>query len=380
MPGTVLVFQGRFFGLPRARMVDSTLKLTEHHKKTKLKLPILTSTPATFSCPEREAAELALPELVKRSVIAACACVKKVRFAAKAVGWIYSLTAQFGGIRGHCLEVKEKNMTRGLRSLPVGVAFLCIVFGPIFALGQSPSKSEVVRESDDFLPAQEKLPVVASEDAIQLFDGKTINCFRSKHGEEIDWPVEHGALVSTKGNVRSNHIVSLLHFRDAEIHVEFMLPEKGNGNSGVYIHGNYELQIFNSHQKKKVDQQDMGAIYGVAAPLVNAARPPGVWQVYDIKYLAPRRDSAGKIIEKGLVTAWLNGKKVQDRTRFGEPKSAYHPYRYKATPYLKKIWETQTTTMTGPVFLQDHDSPVRFRNVWIRPLDDLAKHYKAKVK
>ena len=127
-------------------------------------------------------------------------------------------------------------MTRGLRSLPVGVAFLCIVFGPIFALGQSPSKSEVVRESDDFLPAQEELPVVAPEDAIQLFDGKAINCFRSKRGEVIDWPVEHGALVSTKGNVRSNHIVSSLHFRDAEIHVEFMLPEKGNGNSGCLLY------------------------------------------------------------------------------------------------------------------------------------------------
>lgn len=115
--------------------------------------------------------------------------------------------------------------------------------------------------------------------------------------------------------------------------------------------------------------------YGFAPPLVNASRKPGEWQVYDIRYRAPRRDTTGAIVEEGSVTAWLNGQKVQDNTTFGEPRSKYHPYRYGTTPYLQTIWTTQKQTSVGPVFLQDHDSPVRFRNIWIRPRDDHAEFY-----
>jgi hypothetical protein len=194
-------------------------------------------------------------------------------------------------------------------------------------------------------------------------------------GGQMDWPIEDGALVSTRGKGRSNHLVSRLHFRDAEIHVEFMLPEKTSGNSGVYIHGNYELQIYNSFGKEKPGMGDMGAIYGFSKPLAVACRKPGEWQVYDIRYRAPRRNESGEVVEEGSITAWLNGEKVQDNARFGEPRSRYHPYRYGTTPYLQEIWKRQKETMTGPVFLQDHDSPVRFRNVWVRPLDDHAFLY-----
>lgn len=232
--------------------------------------------------------------------------------------------------------------------------------------------------ADDFAPPQDKLPVPPPKDAVVLFDGKQTNLFFSKQGEKIDWPVEDGTLVSTRGQTRSNHIVSQLHFRDAHLHVEFMLPEKGPGNSGVYIHGNYELQIFNSAGKENPNQGDCGAIYGFHKPLVNACRKPGEWQVYDIRYRAPRRNEQGEIVEEGRITAFLNGQKVQDEARFGEPRSKYHPYRYKTTPYLKKVWERQKKTMTGPVFLQDHNAPVRFRNVWVRPLDDQAFLYKGK--
>ena len=217
--------------------------------------------------------------------------------------------------------------------------------------------------------------------AIVLYDGGT-NLFVSMTGSpEIDWPKTEGALVSTRdpaaprGAKRANHLVSKLHFRDAQIHVEFMLPEEGSGNSGIYIHGNYELQIYNSFGVETVGQNDMGAIYGFSGPLANKCRQPGVWQAYDITYLAPRRDAKGTIVEDGSITAWLNGTKVQDGTRVGEPRSKYHPYRHGVTPYLKKVWEQQKKTCAGPLFLQDHDSPVRFRNVWILPLDDCAFVY-----
>ncbi|MGV3485080.1 MAG: 3-keto-disaccharide hydrolase [Planctomycetaceae bacterium] len=221
----------------------------------------------------------------------------------------------------------------------------------------------------EFRPLQDTLPVPAPPDAIVLFDGST-NRFVSMSGGEIDWPIEQGCLVSTKGGKRVNHIVSQLHFRDAEIHVEFAVDAKGGGNSGVYLHGHYELQIYDSFGKDRVSEHDEGALYGFAKPLVNASRPVGQWQVYDIRYRAPRRDADGKIIEPGALTAWLNGQKVQDETRFGEPKSVYHPFRYGTTPYLEAIAERMRQTQVGPLFLQDHDSPTRFRNIWVRPLDD----------
>jgi hypothetical protein len=109
---------------------------------------------------------------------------------------------------------------------------------------------------------------------------------------------------------------------------------------------------------------------------VNACRKPGEWQVFDIRYRAPRRDDAGKITENGSATVWFNGQKVQDGARFGEPKSVFHPFRYGNTPYLDAIRDRQKKTMTGPVFLQDHGNPVKFRNVWVVPADDRAFTYK----
>jgi hypothetical protein len=224
-------------------------------------------------------------------------------------------------------------------------------------------------------PQQNQRPAPPPDGAIVLFDGRGTNQFLSMEGKEINWPVEDGALISTRGQGRTNHLVSKLHFRDAEMHVEFMLPDQGPGNSGVYLHGNYELQIYNSLGKVEPTMDDMGAIYGFSKPLANACRKPGQWQVYEIRYRAPRRDDSGQIVEDGSLTAHLNGVLVQDRATFGEPKSPYHPFRYGTTPYLAKIWEQQKRTGVGPLFLQDHDSPVRFRNIWVRPLDDLAFLY-----
>lgn len=236
----------------------------------------------------------------------------------------------------------------------------------------------MARADDTFKPDQSKLPAVAPKDAVVLFDGQSDHQFLGKNGGEINWPIKDGTLESSRGGANSNHIVSQVHFRDADIHVEFAINEKGAGNSGIYIHGNYELQIIHSFGKDKVGKGDIGAIYGFHNPLINAARDRGQWQVYDIRYRAPRRDENQKIIEEGSITAWLNGKKVQDNARFGEPRSVYHPYRHQTTPYLKEVWKRQKETMTGPVFLQDHGNPVRFRNVWIRPLDDKAFVYEPK--
>jgi hypothetical protein len=231
----------------------------------------------------------------------------------------------------------------------------------------------------DFKPDQSKLPVPPPNGATVLLDEKGNHSFLSMAGDKIDWPVADGVIVSTPKK-NQNHIVSKLHFKDADIHVEFLLPEKGTANSGVYIHGNYEIQILNSFGKETITQEDAGALYGFAAPLENACRKPGEWQVFDIRYRAPRRDESGKITESGTVTVWFNGKLVQNGTKFGEPKSTFHPFRFGNTPYLDKIRDRQKKTMTGPVFLQDHGNPVKFRNVWVVPSDMNAFNYDPEAK
>lgn len=237
-----------------------------------------------------------------------------------------------------------------------------------------------VAADPSFKPEQSKLPAPPPKGATVLLDEKGNHSFVSMAGEKINWPAENGALTSTSNKRNQNHIVSKLHFKDADIHIEFMLPEKGPGNSGVYIHGHYEIQILNSFGKEKVTQDDAGAVYGFAPPLENACRKPGEWQVFDIRYRAPRRDAAGKIVENGTVTVWFNGKKVQEGTAFGEPKSAFHPFRYGVTPYLTAIRDRQKKTMTGPVFLQDHGNAVKFRNVWVLPTDEHAFNYEPEKK
>ncbi|MGL4421735.1 MAG: 3-keto-disaccharide hydrolase [Gemmataceae bacterium] len=233
--------------------------------------------------------------------------------------------------------------------------------------------------ASDFKPDQSKLPVAPPEGATALLDAKGKHLFLSMAGESINWPIEDGVIVSTPKR-NQNHIVSKFHFKDADIHVEFMLADKGPSNSGVYLHGNYEVQIQNSFGKDKVTQEDAGAVYGFAAPRENACLQPGVWQVFDIRYRAPRRNEMGKITEEGTVTVWFNGKLVQEGTKFGEPKSTFHPFRFGNTPYLNTIRDQQKKTMTGPVFLQDHGNPVKFRNVWVLPTDKEAFTYEPKAK
>ena len=245
-----------------------------------------------------------------------------------------------------------------------------------FAIERARAGALLPDEDRSFAPDQTKLPVAPPENSVVLLSASE-NLFLSRHGTGIDWPSENGVVTSTHGGSNMNHIVSQYHFRDADIHVEFMLPPKGSGNSGIYIHGNYELQILNTHGNDEITMNDMGALYGFKKALVNAARPPGKWQVYDIRYRAPRRNEKGTITKPGTVTAFLNGQKVQDKTTFREARSSFHPYRHGVTDYLKQIGQQQKQTMTGPVFLQDHNNAVKFRNVWLVPLDDQSRLYQA---
>jgi hypothetical protein len=148
-------------------------------------------------------------------------------------------------------------------------------------------------------------------------------------------------------------------FGDCQLHIEWASPEKpeghgqDRGNSGVYLLGRYEIQILDSHNNPTYPDGQAGAFYGHTPPLINASRPPGQWQVYDIIFRTPKPDAHGAI-QPGSFTVLHNGVLIQDHVPVPpEPTTAA---RFK------------TLAPKGPLVLQDHGSPVRFRNIWLRPL------------
>ena len=208
----------------------------------------------------------------------------------------------------------------------------------------------------------------APGDAIVVFDGEGKEALVNGQGKDLGWPVENGELVvKSKPGAFTKH-----HFSDAQIHVEFACPNDrkeggGAGNSGLYIHGLYELQIYNSYDHQIESKGMLGAIYGQYSPPVNVARPTGQWQVYDIIFHAPRRDAAGQVSKPGRITAFLNGVLLHDNVEITTP-TASAPLQFRPTPYTKELHAGIRATGSGPLFLQGRASPVRYRNIWIRDL------------
>jgi hypothetical protein len=198
-------------------------------------------------------------------------------------------------------------------------------------------------------------------DAILLFDGSDMSRWTRRDGTPARCSVEDAVLVCKTG---AGDIYSKDKFRDAQLHVEFAVPgmpdQKGQlrGNSGVLIHGTYEVQILDSYQNPTYANGSCGALYGQYAPLVNASRPPEEWQSYDIVFHGPKCDAEDHLIQPGTLTVIQNGVLVQDhvtiQTRRGCQDKISDP---------------------GPLVLQDHqprDPPMtvmRFRNIWLRNLD-----------
>ena len=202
----------------------------------------------------------------------------------------------------------------------------------------------------------------APSDAVVLFDGSSVDGFvRLTDGQPNRCKVEDGTMACRTG---VGDIQSKEKFRDAQIHLEFFIPSMPEqhsqlrGNSGVYLQGRYELQILDSYQNPTYAVGVLGALYDQAAPLVNAARPPEQWQSYDIVFHGPRCDAKGNVTQLGTVTALVNGVLVVDHIAINKSGHA------KGCP-------------DGPLVLQDHsgfpgapDTTMRFRNIWLRHIDD----------
>ncbi len=197
-------------------------------------------------------------------------------------------------------------------------------------------------------------------DATVLFDGKDVSQWVGLDGSPTKWIVHDGALECVPG---SGYVRTLQSFGDCQLHVEWAAPtpphgvSQDRGNSGVFFGvDRYETQVLDSYESKTYADGAAAAVYGQYAPLVNAARPPGVWQTYDIIWTAPRFDAEGKLVSKARETLIHNGVLVQNNVELTGPTGWINRVPYKAHPERM------------PISFQDHGHPVRYRNVWVREL------------
>ncbi len=191
------------------------------------------------------------------------------------------------------------------------------------------------------------------EGAVVLFGGDNLAGWVKLDGKTAaTWPVADGIFTVGSGNIMTEK-----RFGDFQLHLEFNVPympkERGQarGNSGVYLAGNYEVQVLDSYGLK-IRNDDCGAIYKQVVPAVNACKPPLQWQTYDITFHKAVVDQ-GKVVKKARVTVIQNGLQTIDNAEVS------------VTPYGLDLPEGQA----GPILLQDHGSAVQYRNIWIKPLD-----------
>ncbi|MDR3110101.1 MAG: DUF1080 domain-containing protein [Planctomycetaceae bacterium] len=200
----------------------------------------------------------------------------------------------------------------------------------------------------------------APSDAIILFDGKNMDAWSHQK-----WKVEDGAVTITGGG----SVNTKQKFGSVQLHIEFMTPTpakgkgQGRGNSGIlFFGGKYEVQVLDSYEDETYFDGQCAAIYKQRPPLVNACKKPGEWQTYDIFFNKPKlKVEDGKVVEverPARLTVVQNGVLVVNAFDL-EGETAWHiPPTY--TPIPDK----------GPIMLQDHGNPVKYRNIWVREIPD----------
>jgi hypothetical protein len=192
-------------------------------------------------------------------------------------------------------------------------------------------------------------------DAMVLFDGKDLSAWEPSG----TWKVEDGVLTEGRGDIHTKQ-----DFGDIQLHIEWSSPnpprgrDQDRGNSGIFFQDRYELQILDSYDNTTYYEGQAGAIYKQSPPMVNAMRKPGEWNSYDVIWKAPTFNEDGSLKSPAYVTALQNGVLILDHFAvLGE------------TPWAEV--PKYTAHGPGPIRLQDHGHPVRFRNIWVRELKPL---------
>jgi len=198
----------------------------------------------------------------------------------------------------------------------------------------------------------------APSDAIVLLGAQDdLGAWQMMDGAAPTWKMASGVLQTGKGFLRTR-----AEFSDVQLHVEFATPSEvkgdsqGRGNSGVFLNGVFEIQVLDSYNNPTYPDGQAAAMYGQHPPLVNASRRPGEWQTYDIVFTAPRFKAGGALDAPAVATVFHNGILVHHATPFWGPTA-----HRKIDPYTP-------ASAKGPLALQDHGNPVRYRNIWIRRL------------
>jgi hypothetical protein len=208
-------------------------------------------------------------------------------------------------------------------------------------------------------PSTQEKAGTAPSDAVVLFDGKDLSKWKmEKGGAEAAWKVENGYVEVVP---KTGYMMTKDEFGpDVQLHVEFATPPpvgdgQGRGNSGVFLFGRYEIQVLDSYNNPTYPDGQATAIYGYRPPLVNASLAPGKWQTYDIIFEGPRFKD-GKLEKPAVTTVLHNGVVTQNHTvLIGE------------TPH-KQVGTYHAHPEKGPIKIQDHGNPMRFRNIWIREI------------
>jgi hypothetical protein len=197
-------------------------------------------------------------------------------------------------------------------------------------------------------------PPAVDDKTVILFDGHSWDGWKTKDAQASAWKVQPDGSVQASGG----DAVSTEEFGDFQLHVEFYCPPapgkegQAKSNSGVYVHGRYEVQVLDSFGEAPADNL-CGGIYKIAAPLTNASKPAGHWQSYDIIFRAPRFDDQKKVVEQPRITVLHNGVAIHNNV---------------VLPNTTAGGIDRDMVRQGPILLQDHGDPVRYRNIWIRKL------------
>lgn len=243
-------------------------------------------------------------------------------------------------------------------------ALLTLIAGPaVLAAQGAPPCAQHARDCPmprviDVGPAPKSTPVPS--DAIVLFDGNDLDQWRSAQETPARWRLGKGYLEVLPG---SGAIHTAKRFGDVQLHVEWATPmppegkDQDRGNSGVFLMGRYEVQVLDSYGNVTYPDGEAAAVYGQYPPLVDASRPPGEWQSYDIVFRRPRFDATGQLFTPARMTVFHNGVLVHDNVTLTGPTGHQRRPPYEAHPDRL------------PISLQDHEHPVRYRNIWVRDLE-----------